>query len=65
MKENDYTPRISAKQLNEKKMTFKKAAHVVMACNRKEGVSSRGESVHSDEKEDSFSNKAHQVIVES
>ena len=65
MKENDYTPRISAKQLNEKKMTFKKAAHVVMACNRKEGVSSRGENVHSDENEDNFSNKAHQVIVES
>ena len=37
MKENDYTPRMSAKQiLNKKKggITFKQAGQAVMACNR-------------------------------
>ena len=61
MKQNNYTPRISAKQLSEKKITFKKAAHVVMACNRKERSMSKEEN----EEEEESENHAHRAIVES
>ena len=58
MKENDYTPRISAKQLSEKKITFKTAAHAVIACNRKTGTSDR------EDRDDKFLNEVHSAIVE-
>ena len=73
MMENDYTPRMSAKQISNKRITFKKAAHVVMACNREnsrttavstDGVGKGGEESYQDihNKE---SETRHSVQVES
>ena len=77
MKANEYTPRISAKQLSSRRkggITFKDAAHVVMACNisKSSTFTAEEKNINTDESSDqskdfeSFESKTmHSVQLES